>query len=181
MNLLPEKDLKRLKLMRLRRLLVFRILLISAYGLLIVGVLWGAEILIQREADAVVEKVNVQKSEESAARFLVLQEKIQEFNRNLTQAARVQQDQVVLSPLLVEIALLTPAEVRLTDLQISQEENRGFVRGVALTRESLLVFEREMRSSDFFLEIESPLSNLTSKENVEFGLKFIFDQEKLEE
>lgn len=73
------------------------------------------------------------------------------------------------SPLLAALAGLVPADVQLT--QLSFEQN-GAVRlmGVAKNRDAFLQFKQRLESSPNVKDVRSPITNILTKENVQFEL-----------
>jgi len=67
----------------------------------------------------------------------------------------------------------------LTTLSINREDKTMDVTGLSRHRDDLLEFKSKLESSGLAQEIEFPLSNLLSKENVEFEFSATLNPEKL--
>jgi len=72
------------------------------------------------------------------------------------------------------INAIIPDDIYLKQIKIS--ENTIQVNGLALKRQSLLVFEQKMDESETFSDVESPISNLVANENVDFELKAVINR-----
>jgi len=171
-NLLPKKDIRQLKLVRLRGFILKRVIILSVFGLLVILALGALDFMLRRNLEALNTELEAKMSEAGASYSLDLQEKIDRFNQNLEQVAKLQENHVPLNPFLVELARITPAKASLTSLKIFRVEADGELTGKAERRDDLLEFQANLKESDFFGSIESPLSNLTSRENVDFRFKF---------
>lgn len=171
-NLLPVSEVKQLKLLRLRKFFLIRVLILSFYGFLIAGGLWATLSLLNAQDRDLERQLSQRKQEEKTAKFLEVQQKISTFNQNLQNVARLQERHAAITPILVELSRTTPATVRLTTLRIIVADQSAQLAGIAQTRDALLAYQKALEESDLFLEVTSPLSNLTNRENVEFSLQF---------
>ncbi len=174
-NLLPTSAVKQLKLLRLRKFFLIRVLILSFYGFLIAGGLSATLFLLTAQNRHLEEQLVQRKQEEKTAKFLEVQQKINIFNQNLQSVAKLQERHTVITPILVELSRLTPATIRLTALRIAVADQSAQLTGLAQTRDVLLLYQKALEESNLFLEVASPLSNLTNRENVEFSLQFKID------
>lgn len=171
-NLLPKKEIKRLRLLKLHSFLFRQILLLSGFAVLVVFLFLGSDLLLRRNLEIINTQLQNKMQEGDASSFLELKNKIDQFNQNLEQSARLEKNHIRLSPSLIELTRLTSPELSLTSLKVHLKEGYTELSGIAKTRDKLLEFQDNLEKSDFFEAVESPLSNLTSKENIEFQLKF---------
>ncbi len=178
-NLLPPQDIKELKIARLYSFLFKRVIALSIFGILILALLISADFLLRHNLKILEGDLENKKHTSTASGFSVLEGKINQFNSNLEKIATLQSQHIRFSPFLIELIRLTPSEVRFTNLQAQKEGNVVEVQGVAKTRDSLIHFQKNLEGSEFFKDIESPLSNLESRENVTFQLKFKVKEDHL--
>jgi len=171
-NLLPKKEIRQLRLVNLRSFIFKRVIALSIFGIIVILALGGLDFLLRRNLRVLDSELIIKMEEADSANLLALQEKIERFNQNLERISKLQENHTSLSPFLVELAQITPSEIGLTSLNVFREDSRGELTGRAQRRDDLLRFQERMEESDFFGNIESPLSNLTSRENVDFRLKF---------
>jgi len=73
---------------------------------------------------------------------------------------------------LEKISEIAPAGINLTNLSYQTAQNKVVLNGQAKTREQFLNFKENLEKSQVFLEVESPLSNLINKENIDFNFNF---------
>lgn len=171
-NLLPKKEIKRLKLLKLHSFLFSSILLLSGFAVLVIFLFLGSDLLLRRNLGRINQQLENKMQEGDAPSFLELKNKIDQLNQTLEQVARLQTNHIRLSPSLIELSRLVPPELSLTSLKIYRQEGYAEIAGIAKRRDKLLEFQDSIEKSDFFEAVESPLSNLTSKENIEFQLRF---------
>ncbi|MFA4880763.1 MAG: PilN domain-containing protein [Candidatus Doudnabacteria bacterium] len=179
-NLLPPQNIKDLKLTRLHSFLFRRVLALSIFGILVLALLLGADFLLRHNLKILEGDLERKKSASAASGFSALEGKIDQFNNNLEKIAALQSQHIRFSPFLVELTRLTPPEVRIIRLQVQKDGGGVEIQGVAKTRDSLLRFQKNLAESAFFKDIESPLSNLESREDVDFQLKFKIKEEYLD-
>lgn len=73
------------------------------------------------------------------------------------------------SRVLQELANASGPGIKITKFEVDKKDFRQIkVSGVAATRESMIFLEQRLKVSEFYKEVISPVSNLTSKENVSF-------------
>jgi hypothetical protein len=63
-----------------------------------------------------------------------------------------------------------PSGVRLTDLSLTREKNLLSVAGWAAKRDDFLLFKKQLEESGLVNNLDSPLSNLLTPENISFSL-----------
>lgn len=102
-----------------------------------------------------------------------------DVNSKISEISNIQKGHLYWSHVFRELSNLTPAGISISrlitkDYQIS-------LAGEAKTREDLLAFEDKIKASNCFSNIEMPLSNLVSKENVDFQIDFNVQQNCLKQ
>lgn len=102
---------------------------------------------------------------------------IREANRKLRKISEIESEFTPWSEVLIRVALLTPGNITLTSLVSEASTRDVLLRGVAKTREDLLNMTRAFEASNFFVSIESPISNLLIKEDILFDLKMKVSEE----
>ena len=73
------------------------------------------------------------------------------------------------SKVLGELAGLASGGVKFKKFEVSEKDSKEIkVTGVASTREEIIFLESQLKYSGFYKEVVAPVSNLTSKDNVNF-------------
>lgn len=98
------------------------------------------------------------------------EEKIQTFSRTLEDINTHIAESDKASALLAMFFRFAETGVALSTLDI-KNDGIVFISGTASTRRNLLAFEKEMRESERFLEISSPLSNIVEETNAQFTIR----------
>lgn len=93
---------------------------------------------------------------------------IKDFNKSLLMLNNINAAYFDLSAVLYNLSLLMPNNARLYSFQISEETKELKTQGVVPWREDILSLQSNLEKSEFFSNIEFPLSNFTQKENVDF-------------
>ena len=77
---------------------------------------------------------------------------------------------------LANLANLTPENVVLLDLTATHSEVHSFtLTGFTKTRDDLIKFKEDLENSGLFSNVESPLENYLSKENITFQIRGNFN------
>lgn len=93
---------------------------------------------------------------------------IKDLNKSLLMLNGINVVHFDLSEVLYNLSLLMPANARLYSLQISEETKLLTAQGNVPWREDILTLQSNLEKSEFFSDVEFPLSNFTEKENVDF-------------
>lgn len=159
LNLLPEKEKT-----SLRREMIFQLIIVS----LLIGILGLAAIGAQLFFAKRILQDNLSAYQVSLDENKELIEKIKKINIELIIIDEIQKDYLALSPILTSLAQITPNNTQINSFTFNKNVNHFLIRGWAEKRADLLKFENNLKNSDFFTEIESPLSNLLKQENINF-------------
>jgi len=178
-NLLPPREIRQLKMARLYSFALQRAILLSVFGFLILILFIAADLRLRNNLKIISQQLEDRQAAVDTAGFLKLRSKIDQFNKNLEQVAKLQDQHIRFSPVLSELVNLTPPEIKFTYLNFGQDDGIIELRGNAATREGLLRFQERMSQSDFWEDLDFPLSNLESRENVDFQIKFKVKNEYL--
>jgi len=97
-------------------------------------------------------------------------QQIQIINKLTQRLNLVQQQHHNITPLIVDITFSTPEEIILTSLNINYNQKTVAFSGIADTRQSLLDFQETLKNNPLYIHVESPVSDLTKKENIAFNI-----------
>lgn len=92
------------------------------------------------------------------------------INQLTQKVDKIQQQYHPVTPTLMAVADLVPKGIVLNALNIDYEKKTISFSGLADTRQNFLDFQKALNDSTIFLHAESPVSDLTKKENIAFNI-----------
>jgi Tfp pilus assembly protein PilN len=104
---------------------------------------------------------------------------IKEINRNVSDVEAIQEKQVYWSKLLLKLNEVVSPEITLS--RFSNQDLLFSLVGKAKTREDLVAFKERLEAESCFSEVKLPLSNLVSKEDLDFQIDFNIKEECVRE
>jgi len=99
-----------------------------------------------------------------------LAEDVKTLNSLTIRLDTIQKERLLWSKILFELARQTPDKIRLTSFSADKFSKEIKLQGLADTRQDLLVYAENLEASEFFKDVNIPLSAVTQKENIEFSL-----------
>lgn len=102
---------------------------------------------------------------------------VKDINSQLAVADKIQGDQLYWSKILIKIS-----ELVIPGVEVDGLSNNNYtinLIGKADNRDNLLKFESKIESEDCFTDVNLPLSDLVTKENVDFQMNFNVKEECL--
>ncbi len=169
LNLLPPAEKKKLKLAELQKriyllflwlgaiLIVFIALLIAAY--------FNLEIILNEQEDLIIEREADQKNQEIA----LIKQRVDQVSQRLSVVDNKQQGFISWTSALLGLSRIVPDGVYLTGFNYQKTGGKLDISGHARTRDDLLLFESRLEQSDYFAEVESPLSNIIKQTDINFS------------
>ncbi len=113
------------------------------------------------------------------ASYGALNQEIGQTNKGIDQIYRLEKDQIFWSDLLFHISVATPQAMTLKSLALNSRDKRAEISGRAATRNALLAFIKNLEDLGVFLKIESPLSNIFERTDINFTLSAVLDKAKI--
>ena len=178
-NLLPARDIRQLKIARLYSFALKRVILLSVFGILILILFAAADLWLRNNLKMMSQELEKSQAAVDTTGFPELRAKIDQFNKNFEQVSKLSGQHIRFSPVLVELVNLTPEEIKFTYLNFKQSDGIIELRGNAATREGLLRFQENLSKSAFWEDLDFPLSNLESRKNADFQIKFKVENDYL--
>jgi len=168
LNLIPKykKDLieqsNRLKLV-LRWEIEIAIILAIFFALLL-----SLNYLLQFNLDAQVAGTENSQSKSKYEKISKLDEAFKDANTQVAMDESIQNDQLYWSNLFQKLNDAIPDGVTISKL--ANKNYKVFLAGTADKRDTLLAMKDNLAQSDCFTDVNLPLSNLVSKDNIDFQL-----------
>lgn len=174
LNLVSDELKKKIKMeqayLMAKKLSVF-LLIMSALWLLLI---FAANFYLNSPLKIFIGQLEQLKSEQSD-----YYKKIRETNEKINLIAGIQDDFIAWSRFLERLSRETPAGVKLNLLKIDGKKEIVTMRGEALNRDDLLALQKNLTATGLFQEIDSPLSNILQKNEVNFEIKGKINLEKI--
>jgi len=124
--------------------------------------------------------------EEVTEQSVLINKKIGGFNEETAQlnqliknVKNIQEEYIPWSPVLIKTTQAIPENIKINSLKISKQESQLNLQGIAKNRETLLKLRNNLENLYFVEKIDSPLSNLLKKEDVNFNLIVYLNTDKL--
>jgi Tfp pilus assembly protein PilN len=167
LNLLPGEERKRMRRRYYDRFFFRQSVLILFIGVFCLLVL-GSVFLIVRENRLATEAMSQEelRSGIGQAELLQYEEAFAESNASVSRALGFYREHPSWTAVLLALDRSVPDAITIE--AISTKDYQIFVGGMAETRDDFLTFEKQLREEPCFSEVEAPVSNLFSRENVEF-------------
>lgn len=169
-NLLPKKDkriVEREYLFRLATIVFFALSIVVSIGIVL---LLPSFFLVESKRlslEQLAQSAGVSVLEENSAQVL-----LQETKMRLVVLDQSRETKPI-SNLVVSLLEERPREIRLTSITYKvQNKNSGSmtVSGVAQNRSALITFTKRLERNRYFTDINFPVSNLASNENILFSI-----------
>lgn len=149
-------------LLATRNFAAFSFVLCALIGM----ILLGSQILLLNAFNDAIAETTLVTREYGGVNFL-----IKNANLKLSTLNAIEREYTPWSSTVVSVAKLTPANISFVSFSANKNTREILLRGVAGTRVDLLKFMKNLEDSKLFEIVESPLSNLLTKEDLAFDLK----------
>lgn len=169
-NLLSPIVKKRLTELK-RYLILKRILFIASYLLIILSVvIFFSHRILKNYSDVLTQQLNNEQLLVKQGKVTALEDTISELNRQLALANEIQSKYIRWTPFLSQLNSIIPDGIKFESLEINSETNTFKIVGRAKEREALLTFQRSLKDFPFFINLNSPVSNLAQREDISFEI-----------
>lgn len=160
LNLLSSEQKKKVRLQKMNMLAKQFVLVLLATVILVAVIFILAKITLGNNLAKVAETYY-----QSNHTFNV---RINQTNDLLKFINSIKTDNRSWSILLTDIANRTPANIKLSALEMDGLKKTAALRGLAPTRGELLIFKDNLTKSKWLAQIDLPVQNLALKENIDF-------------
>ena len=124
-----------------------------------------SEVLLQNYYSAIAQNtINISSKYTSKSR------EIADINKLIKRVNTAQQKYYKITPTIMDMASSEPEGITLNSLNISYSKKTVALSGTASTREAFLNFQEILNNNPLFVHVESPVSDLTKKENISFNI-----------
>ncbi len=174
LNILPPEEKNAIASQKLRR----QIVILNSYALIsiltflvLLSSIW-LFLLVQLKS---IEKIfaEAQTSPQGKA-FEEFKKEIGRINQSFQYFDQLRDQRVIHSVCFERLIQILPSGVRFNSVSVSQDQVA--LEGYAATRESLMLFKDSLEKSQYFEEVESPLSNFLKQRDINFSFRFKIKQ-----
>lgn len=172
-NLLPpakKKDLQNSMVLAYAQTMIFVFFLTT---ILVSGTLFSLRIVLQQEHDYLTDQITIAKSSESTD----VMTNIREINTYLLATDALQKRYIPWAKVISNIGPLVPPNARLNRFR-TDAANHIFLSGIAATREENLMLQKALQQQPYLSDVQSPLSNILKRTNVEFSYEMRYQPPK---
>lgn len=178
-NLLPEEDQKEFAFLRLHGRILNLIIWI-VISLLVMTVLFlGTRLYLRSEISQTQSQIELQQQIVSQEENKEIREQVVSLNNDLKNLVTLEDAHARWSEALIRFSKLVPEDVAIDSFVAERGDNKVRISGFAKTRESILELRENLLSSDYFKDVNFPLSNLVSPQDATFRYTFYVDAEML--
>lgn len=169
LNILPEEK-KIVTERRTRfRFFVWQVFLLLSLELVFLGILFGMHLVLNFE-NGHQESLgqNFEQYRDDEKKLKVFEEKFRTTNKRADEIAAIDHNRFYFTNIFLLIDQYTNDKITLE--RVSTKEYQLFLSGTADTRDDLLTFDEKLKGEACFSEVNLPLSNLLTQENVSFQI-----------
>lgn len=171
-NLLPPKEKKELSLNAINQWFVFfcgfLLVLVIIFTLLCLNSYLYLYIIIKSQN----QLIEAEEKNAKAQELIQIEEKIKQTNQKIRKIDQLQASFICWTPILEEITVTVPSGIYLTSFLYQSGKDKASLSGHADTREKFIEFQDSLKESPVVIDLVSPLSNLTKKQDINFNFNF---------
>lgn len=173
-NLLPEERKKSLAIESFNKFL-FKIGSVVVLAILLFIFFLGANLFILNIYKKI-NKTEVAQNNENEVSFVIQKAKnnIDDQHTKTDKLIKEIKSKEPFWEYLDKINSIIPEDIYYSKIEVSKESIK--LEGLALDRNSLIDFKNVLEEGDFFNEVNMPISNLTSQENINFEISINLDK-----
>lgn len=172
LNLLPPLEKKELELEAISYWLAFfcasLLMLVIVFTLLCFSSYLHLSILIGGQE----KQIETAESDAKGQELIQIEEKINDINQKISKIDQLQHGFVCWTPILENISALVPNGIYLENLAFQAKNSEVKLSGHADLREQVIKLSERIEENSLFIDINDPLSNLISKEDINFTFDF---------
>lgn len=169
-NLLPAQQKKAFETQETIKKVVYALIflfssiLISAVFIFLAQRIYTQNLQAKKEISSSFEKyLNLEKNKETL-------EKIEKINTVFSQIENLEKSKSSVHGILIAVVNSTPGDINFSNIRVLIRDKKIELSGQAKKREALLEFQKNLQKSQYFENLSSPISNITSPENINFSI-----------
>lgn len=171
-NLLPTVKKEELKFQFIRTKIVSFFLIVFLGIITLIIFLIGGEIFLRYQLSDIKEQIKNREASSETASLEELKSGVTFLNQKIAALEKLQKEQIRWSEVLSGLSREIPLGLRLKEVKIDRDSQKVIIKGEARNRAAVLKLENNLKNSQIFERVESPLSNITTRENLIFEFTF---------
>ncbi|MDP2933283.1 MAG: PilN domain-containing protein, partial [bacterium] len=175
-NLLSSSDQKDIRLEKVNAALLNSYFWLGLSLLALIALLCGGRFFLKFEISQMQDKIALQQQAVSTEQNQKLKKQLNDFNARLRNLVNLDEHQALWSEAVINFARLVPKDVAIDSFIADRQTGRIKIAGQAKTRESVLQLRNNLLGSEYFRDVNFPLSNLTRATNVNFRYNFFINE-----
>jgi Tfp pilus assembly protein PilN len=178
-NLLPKEDQKEIRLEKINSRLTDLLIWIAISFLILALSFFVARIYLGSAMSGYSRLIEQQKQAVARQENKEVKEQLLEFNTHLSNLVLLNENHAKWSEVMIAFSRLVPVGVSIDSFSADRLSGGISIVGFAKSRDSVLVLRNNILDSEYFTNINFPLSNLTRPTNVIFKYTFYVKREML--
>ena len=138
--------------------------------LLFFAFLWSINYILKLNMDSVSANIEMDKNRSQYEKIQKLEDEFVQANAKVSEIASLKKDQMYWSNLPVKLS--DNVTEGITIEEVANKDYNVFLVGKADDRDNLIKFKEKISQEQCFSDVNLPLSNLVSKNNVDFQMDF---------
>lgn len=170
LNLLSPQDkliVKKIKILNIIKRLSF---LIISFLIILSTIFIFSDLILSSSVNSIENQIENELDLLRQKQILSTEDAIKQLNNQLIVVREIQNNYIKWTEFLSSFVDNLPNEITLKELKLINSSLNFEIKGLALDRESFLDFKDSITSWPMFIEINSPISNLSEKENINFTI-----------
>lgn len=171
-NLLPPEQLRKIQVIGLSKKALLLVILLVFVNLGVLGYQGYLWLNLKNQLEEVKKQPFEGDVEGKVKNLTQFEQEVEENYAFIEKAKAInkeEENRIWWSKVLGELASLASGGVRFEKFEVSEKDPKEIrITGVANTREEIISLESQLKRSGFYKEVVAPVSNLTSKDNVNF-------------
>ncbi len=176
LNLLPAKQKKRLFKIKIAKIIIWQELLFLLFILILclffLGFNYVVDIKLKVQEDILSKKSNQKEFQE----IKQYREKFSKINQKIKQIKLILDNNYYWEKPLIKILDLVSSNDNININEIGTKNNIIDLKGIAVSRESLVNFKNKLENDNCFDKINVPIENLMSKKDINFHIEIKVNQ-----
>lgn len=178
-NLLPKPDQSDVRMEKITSRLLNLLVWVALSLAVLVVLLLGTRIYLASELGRVKDRIVLQQQAVSKEENLEIKRELEEFNTHLANLAAFEENQGFWSEIMINFARLLPSDLVIDTLSADRKTGQISITGFSSSRDSVLMLRENLLTSDYFENVNFPLSNLTRPTDVNFRYTFFVNNDLL--
>lgn len=170
LNLLSPKEksaINKIKIYYFVKTVAFRTISVV---LIITTVFIFSYLLLKNSKDSLENQITVESDLLQEKKITSIEDATKELNTQLDSAKVIQAQYVKWTNFMEQFIKTIPESVSLSNIHFNTTTHSLEITGLAIDRNSLINFQKNLEEFSYFDEITSPISNLAQRENITFKI-----------